>query len=134
MGFSIATTALRAIPGAFILNSGVGKLGMPREMAEGLQGMAASGVPKLGEITPEQFAKFVSYGEIAVGAALLAPMVPKRIAGAALGTFAAGMLAMYFRNPAMTEEDGVRPSQDGTALAKDAWLAAIAIALIFGRK
>lgn len=46
----------------------------------------------------------------------------------------AGMLSMYFRNDAMTQDDGVRPSQDGTPLAKDLWLAAIAAALIDSKK
>ncbi len=44
------------------------------------------------------------------------------------------MLSMYFRNDDMTEADGVRPSQQGTPVAKDAWLAAIAVALIARRK
>jgi uncharacterized protein HemX len=32
----------------------------------------------------------------------------------------------------MTEEDGIRPSQAGTALAKDSWMLAIAAALVIG--
>lgn len=40
------------------------------------------------------------------------------------------MISMYLRTPGMTEADGVRPSQDGTSLAKDSWLLAIAAALI----
>lgn len=127
---SLTNTILRAAPGAFILNSGIGKLGMPAEMAEALQGMAAKGVPPLGDLTPEQFGKFLSYGEIAVGAALLLPFVPRKVAGLGLAAFSGSMMSMYLRTPAMTEADGVRPSQDGTALAKDSWLLAIAAALI----
>jgi len=126
----LSTIALRAVPGAFILNSGIGKLGMDAQTAEGLQGMAAQGVPPLGKLTPEQFAKFLSYGEIAVGASLLLPYVPNRVAGAALAAFSGSMMSMYLRTPGMTESDGVRPSQDGTALAKDSWLVAIAAALL----
>lgn len=37
---------------------------------------------------------------------------------------------MYFRNPDMTESDGIRPSQEGMSLAKDAFMAAIAGALV----
>ncbi|MFC7457426.1 hypothetical protein ACFQS2_09530 [Brachybacterium sp. GCM10030267] len=131
---SLSTIALRAIPGAFILNSGIGKLGMPAEMAEGLQGMAAKGVPPLEKLTPEQFAKFLSYGEIAVGASLLLPFVPNRIAGAVLAAFSGSLVSMYLRTPEMTESDGVRPSQDGTAVAKDTWLLAIAGALLLAEK
>ncbi|WP_114854035.1 DoxX family membrane protein [Brachybacterium sp. YJGR34] len=127
---SLSTTILRAVPGAFILNSGIGKLGLPAEAAEGLQAMAARGVPPLENLTPEQFAKFLSYGEIAVGAALLLPMVPTRLAGLALAGFSGSMVAMYLRTPEMTEADGIRPSQEGTAVAKDSWMLAIAAALL----
>lgn len=37
---------------------------------------------------------------------------------------------MYLRTPGMTEADGVRPTQDGTPVAKDSWLLAIAAALL----
>lgn len=125
------TALLRAVPGAFILNSGIGKLGMDEESAAGLQQMAANGVPFVEEMTPAQFGKFLSYGEIAVGAALLLPFVPTRIAGAALTTFSAGLVANYFSIDSMTQDDGIRPSEDGTAVAKDTWLAAIGLALMF---
>ncbi|MDN5688527.1 MAG: DoxX family membrane protein [Brachybacterium sp.] len=130
---SLSTAVLRAVPGAFILNSGIGKLNLPAEMAEGLQGMAAQGVPPLGKMTPEQFATFLSYGEIAVGASLLLPFVPTKMAGAGLAAFSGAMMAMYLRTPEMTESDGVRPSQAGTALAKDSWLLAIGAALILAQ-
>ncbi|MCI4010864.1 hypothetical protein [Brevibacterium sp. ZH18] len=125
------TALLRAVPGAFILNSGIGKLGLDEESAAGLQQMAANGVPFVEEMTPAQFGKFLSYGEIAVGAALLLPFVPTRIAGAALTTFASGLVANYFAIDSMTKDDGIRPSEDGTAVAKDTWLAAIGLALMF---
>lgn len=126
----LSNAVLRAVPGAFILNSGIGKLGMPAEMAEALQGMAAKGVPPLGKMTPEQFGTFLSYGEIAVGAALLLPFVPTKVAGLGLAAFSGSMMSMYLRTPGMTESDGVRPTQDGTSLAKDSWLLAIAGALL----
>lgn len=127
---SLSTTILRGVSGAYFLQSGIGKLGMPAEMAEGLQGMAAQGVPPLGKLTPEQFAKFLSYGEIAVGASLLLPFVPTRIAGLGLAAFSGSMVSMYLRTPGMTQADGVRPTQDGTPVAKDSWLLAIAAALL----
>ncbi|PCC41538.1 hypothetical protein [Brevibacterium aurantiacum] len=125
------TALLRAVPGAFILNSGIGKLGLDEASAAGLQQMAANGVPMVEEMTPAQFGKFLSYGEIAVGAALLLPFVPTRLAGAALTTFSAGLVANYFSIDSMTQDDGIRPSEDGTAVAKDTWLAAIGLALMF---
>lgn len=127
---SLSTAILRAVPGAFILNSGIGKLGMDAGTAEHLRGMATQGVPVLGKLTPEQFAKFLSYGEIAVGTSLLLPFVPSKVAGLALAGFSGSLVSMYLRTPGMTEEDGVRPTQEGTAVAKDTWLLAIAAALI----
>ncbi|MFE1083404.1 MULTISPECIES: hypothetical protein [Brevibacterium] len=126
----LSTALLRAAPGAFILNSGIGKLGLDEESAAGLQQMAANGVPMVENMTSAQFGKFLSYGEIAVGSALLLPFVPTRIAGAALTTFAAGLVANYFSIDSMTKDDGIRPSEDGTAVAKDTWLAAIGLALL----
>ena len=126
----LSTALLRAVPGAFILNSGIGKLGLDEESAAGLQQMAANGVPMVENLTPAQFGKFLSYGEIAVGSALLLPFVPTRIAGAALTTFASGLVANYFSIDSMTKDDGVRPSEDGIPLAKDTWLAAIGLALL----
>lgn len=130
---ALSTAILRAVPGAFILNSGIGKLGMDAGTAAHMQGMAAQGVPPLSKLTPEQFAKFLSYGEIAVGAALLLPFVPTKVAGLGLAAFSGSMVSMYLRTPGMTEADGVRPSQDGTAVAKDSWLLAIAAALVLSQ-
>lgn len=131
---SLSTVILRAIPGAYMLNSGIGKLGLPADAAAGLQAMAAKGVPALGKLTPEQFARFLSYGEIGVGGALLLPVVPTRVAGAGLAVFSGALMAMYFRTPELTEADGIRPSHEGTAIAKDSWLFAIAAALMMTSK
>lgn len=130
----LSTLALRTVPGVFILNAGIGKLKLDKDSAAGLQEMASTGVPAVKNLPPQKFGKALAYAEISLGAALLTPFVSNRLAGLALGGFSAGMLSMYFRNDAMTQSDGVRPSQDGTALAKDSWLAAIAIALITSKK
>ena len=44
LGHRLASVALRAIPGVFILNSGIGKLGLHGENAAGLRDFAATGV------------------------------------------------------------------------------------------
>ena len=54
---ALSTALLRAVPGAFILNSGIGKLGMDAGTAEHMRGMAAQGVPALGKLTPEQIGR-----------------------------------------------------------------------------
>jgi hypothetical protein len=125
---------LRLATGAFILNSGVGKRHLDQDSAAGLRAMAARVVPLASRIPPERFGKMLSYAETALGAALLAPFVPSRLAGVGLGVFSGSLFAMYLRTPGMTLEDGIRPTPEGTALAKDIWMLGIAAALILDRK
>lgn len=121
---------LRLATGAFILNSGLGKRSIDPGTAGYLQGMASGAFPQLGQMPPEKFGRLVSNGEIAVGAALLAPFVSPLVAGAALTAFSAGLLNMYLKTPGMTEADGIRPTQDGTAVAKDVWMLGTGLALV----
>src|SRR5690625_7569769 len=44
------------------------------------------------------------------------------MAGTALSAFSADMLNMYLNTPCMTQDDGVRPTQEGTPVAKDIWM------------
>lgn len=127
---SLSTTLLRGISGAYFLQSGIGKLNMPTEAAAGLQQFAATGVPQVTKLAPDTFGKVVSYSEIGVAASLLAPVVPNRLAGLMLGAINTGFLSIYFRNDQMTQKDGIRPSEAGTGLSKDIFIAAIAGALI----
>ncbi|MCP3425470.1 hypothetical protein NBM05_05410 [Rothia sp. AR01] len=134
MAFNLANAALRGIPGAFILNSGISKLELDADSAGYLQSMAANAFPAVKDLDAATFGKALAYSEMAVGATLLTPIFPNRLAGLALGAFSAGMLTMYFRTEDMTLDDGVRPSQSGTPVAKDSWLAAIALALLIQGK
>ncbi|MHA7271669.1 hypothetical protein [Arthrobacter sp. HLT1-20] len=134
MGISISNLALRLVSGAFILNTGIGKLNLTPEQAAGLQSSAQRVVPQLGSLEPEQFGNYLSFSEIALGALLLTPLVPSRLAGLALGGFSAGLVATYLKTPGLSEPDSIRPTPAGTAMAKDFWLAGIAVALIFHRK
>lgn len=119
---SLAQLPLRITTGAFVLNSGISKLSISDEEAEGLQQMASNGVPMLADMSPAAFRRFIAVTEIGVGAAQLIPKVPGWFAGAMLSAFSAGMLNMYLNTPGMTEEDGVRPTQEGTTVAKDVWM------------
>jgi len=121
---------LRLATGAFILNAGLGKRDIDPDSAAGLQGMAAGAFPQLGKMPPEQFGKLVSTGEMALGAALLAPFVSPLMAGAALTAFSAGLLSMYLKTPGMTESDGIRPTEAGTPVAKDVWMLGAGLALV----
>jgi hypothetical protein len=134
MGISIGSTALRLVSGAFILNAGIGKLSLADEHAAGLQTAAARVIPQAAALEPAQFGKALSFSEIALGTFILTPFIPTRLAGLALGVFSGSLVATYLKFPGMTEADGIRPTPAGTAMAKDFWLAGIAVALIFRRK
>ncbi|RAX49413.1 hypothetical protein DQ353_10290 [Arthrobacter sp. AQ5-05] len=133
MGFNIANAALRLVSGAYILNSGIGKLRLPAESAQGLQTMTAHAIPQVEKLEPAVFGKALAVGEIGLGAALLTPFLPSRLVGLGLGAFAAGLVATYLKTPGLTESDGIRPTPNGVPMAKDFWLAGIAAALVFGR-
>lgn len=125
---------LRLSTGAFILNAGLGKRELDPESAAGMQAMATKVFPQVGQIEPEKFGKMLSYAETALGAALLAPFIPSRLAGLGLGIFSGSLLAMYLKTPGMTMDDGIRPTQQGTPVAKDVWMLGIAAALVLDRK
>lgn len=116
---SIVQIPLRLTTGAFVLNSGLNKRKLTDEQAEGLRQMAEKGLPAVKDMDAATFRRFLTYSEIGVGAALLLPVVPGWVAGTALSAFSAGLVNMYLNTPEMTEDDGVRPSQEGTSVAKD---------------
>lgn len=113
---------LRLSTGAYILNSGLGKRGLEGQAAEGLHGMAANALPQVKQVPADKFATYLSTGEIALGAALIAPFVPSVLAGAALAAFGAGLVQLYLKTPGMRKPGSVAPSQQGIGLAKDVWL------------
>lgn len=126
-------TPLRAATGSFILNSGLSKRGMPHEAAEGLHGFAStSELPGIADMEPQTFSQTLSTTEIALGTALLTPIVPRRLAGLGLTAFAAGLMRLYWKAPGVRQEGDVRPTEEGTGLAKDVWLLGIGLALLLG--
>ena len=130
MRFRLWHVPVRLATGAFILNSGLNKLkAEDDDLSKGVHGMASTAYPPFENMDPRTFTKVLGAGETALGSALLAPFVGPGLAGLGLTAFAGGLLGLYFRIPGMTE-DGIRPSQQGTALAKDSWLAAIGLALV----
>jgi hypothetical protein len=133
----LSNVPLRLSTGAYILNSGITKRDADQETIDRLHGFASSVYPPLKRIRPEQFVKALSTAEIALGAVLLAPVVPATIAGSALSAFSAGLLGLYLKTPGMTQGSSVRPTNDGTPLAKDSWMLGIGLSLIMsglGRK
>jgi uncharacterized membrane protein YphA (DoxX/SURF4 family) len=127
----LAQVPQRLATGAFILNSGLQKWTGDEQTAAGVHGFASGTYPFLKDIDPPTFLKALAAGEIAIGTVLLAPFVPGRVAGLALTGFSAGLLGLYLRTPGMHDEK-YRPTQQGTAVAKDIWMLGIGTALVLG--
>jgi hypothetical protein len=128
--FKLRQLPPRMAAGAFILNSGIGKLSADEATAAQLHGFAAGTYPFLKKIKPEDFARALAVTEIALGTALLIPVVPAAVAGAGLTAFAGGLLGLYARTPGLRKPGTPLPTQEGIPLAKDAWLAGIGLGLL----
>jgi uncharacterized membrane protein YphA (DoxX/SURF4 family) len=126
----IRRAPLRIVTGAFILTSGIGKLKADEETAKMLHGMGSGAYPALQKLQPTQFAKTLAISETALGAALLLPIVPAGLAGLALTGFAGSLLGMWWKTPGMHEEGSVKPTVQGTAVAKDVWMLGIGASLL----
>ena len=121
---------LRLATGAFVLNSGLSKRGAEGEAAAGMHGFATNAYPFLGRMEPKKFIQLLSTAEITVGAMLLFPLVPEGLAGITLTGFAAGLVGLYLKTPGMHLDGSLRPTEQGTALAKDTWLLGIGLSLL----
>ncbi len=120
----------RMAAGAFILNSGVGKLSADDETAAQLHGFASGAYPFLAKLKPRDFVRLLAGAEIVLGSALLLPIVPSAVAGAGLTAFSGGLLGLYARTPGMRKEGSPFPTQQGIALAKDSWMMGIGLGLV----
>jgi uncharacterized membrane protein YphA (DoxX/SURF4 family) len=120
----------RLATGAYILHTGWEKWHGSEEQAKGVHGMAAGAYPFLGSIPPTTFLKALAAAEIGIGTVLLAPVVPNRIAGAALTGFAGGLLTMYLRTPGLHKPGSVWPSPAGIGVSKDVWMLGIGLGLL----
>jgi hypothetical protein len=120
----------RLTTGIFIINSGLSKRHADDDTAAALHGMAAQAYPFLRSMPSQRFVRLVWVGELALGTALLLPVVPTAVAGAALTTFSAGLLGLYLRIPGMREKGSLRPTQQGMSVAKDVWLLGIGLTMV----
>ncbi|MFF5211648.1 hypothetical protein [Streptosporangium sp. NPDC000396] len=121
---------VRIAAGSFILNSGLTKAAADAETARQIHGMASGAYPFLKDMDPEEFTRCFAKGEIALGVALLVPIVPSLLAGAALTAFAGGLVGLYLKTPGLRQEGSLRPTPEGIAIAKDAWLLGIGTSLV----
>lgn len=120
----------RVAVGAYILNSGLSKRSADEETAAYLHGAASTAYPMMKRLDARTFTRLLSMGEIAVGAALLLPVVPTVVAGAGLTAFSAGLVGLYLRTPGMRREKSLRPSEQGVAMAKDVWMLGMGLSFV----
>lgn len=126
----LRTIPIRVATGAYILHSGLTKRDADEGTATALHGMASGAFPFLKDVAPQDFVKTLSYCELAVGTALLAPFVPRALAGLALTGFGGSLVTMYARTPALRKPGSIWPSQQGTAISKDSWLLGAGLSLL----
>jgi hypothetical protein len=120
----------RLITGAYFLNAGLSKRGADQATAGQLHGFATGTYPVFGRLDAKRFTGLLSTAELAIGTALVLPMVPAWLAGTGLTAFALGTLGLYLRTPGMRQQGSLRPTQQGIPLAKDAWMVGIGLALM----
>ncbi|HEX6394310.1 MAG TPA: hypothetical protein VFZ97_12795 [Acidimicrobiales bacterium] len=131
MRFQLWHVPLRLATGAYILNSGVNKWNADdEEVHKGIHWMASTAYPQVEPVDPKTFTKALAGAEIALGTALLTPVISPGLAGAALTAFSGGLVGLYARTPSMREDGSLRPSHSGSAVAKDVWLLGIGLALV----
>src|SRR5260370_40383793 len=120
----------RIAAGAFILNSGVSKWSADDETVAQLHGFATGAYPFLAKLKPRDFVRLLAASEIALGSALLVPIVPSAVVGAGLAAFSGGPLGLSVRTPGMRKEGSPFPTQQAVPLAKDAWMMGIGLGLV----
>lgn len=132
MGRSIRLRHLppRITTGAYILHSGLGKWSGDEQTAGYIHSMASGAIPPIKNIPAPQFLKVLAAAEIGLGAALLLPVVPTRLAGSGLTAFSGSLLAMYLRTPGMRKPGSIWPSQQGIGLSKDIWMLGIGLSFL----
>ena len=130
MRLHLRNVPARLATGAYILHAGLEKWKGTPERAKGVHGMASGAYPPLGRIPPETFLKMLAAAEIGTGAALLLPVVPNKLAGAALTAFSGGLLGLYLRTEALHKPGSVWPTQAGVGVSKDLWMLGIGLSLL----
>ena len=129
--FKLRRAPLRLTTGAFILSTGLDKWKGDEETAAQIHGFATGTYPFLKSIEPKQFLRLLAASEIGIGTALLLPVVPAALAGAALTGFSAGLLGLYFRTPGMRRGPrDLRSTPQGLPISKDVWMLGAGLGLV----
>lgn len=121
---------LRMTAGAFLLTSGLNDLKAPVESVTDLQKRTKEAFPQLPDVPPAVFSKGLAFGQLGLGAALLVPFVSPVTAGLALAAFSGAQLKVWWVTPGAHEPGSLRPTPEGTPLAKDVCLAGAGLALV----
>ncbi|HVC70487.1 MAG TPA: hypothetical protein VNC61_09575 [Acidimicrobiales bacterium] len=121
---------LRLVTGAYILHAGIEKWKADEVKAKAIHDMASGAFPVFESMPPPRFLRLLAAGEIATGAALLAPNVPTAAAGAALTGFSGALVGLYAKTPGMRKPGSPWPTPQGTAVSKDVWLLAAGLSLL----
>ncbi|MFI2754230.1 hypothetical protein ACGIF2_15500 [Cellulomonas sp. P22] len=122
---------LRLAAGAYILNSGLSKRGADEDTARGLQDMAAAAYPVVKDMEPKKFARLLSTSEIALGSALLVPVLPRTVVAAGFTAFSGLLVGVYLKTPALHVGPGdPRPNDQGVGVAKDVILFGAALTFL----
>ena len=79
---------------------------------------------------PTTFARLLAYSEMAVGVALLAPMVPSTVAGGCADRVRCQPHGNVLQDPLHDPGRRHRSQPEGTALAKDIWLVGAGLTLL----
>jgi uncharacterized membrane protein YphA (DoxX/SURF4 family) len=124
------TFPIRLATGTFILSSGLDKRVADEDTATHLHDLTVGTYPVARAVSPRTFTKYLAAGEIALGTALLLPVVPTAVAGVGLATFAVGLLGLYARTPGMRRPGSLRPTQQGIPVAQDIWILGAGIGLV----
>ena len=128
--FKLWHVPVRAATGGFILQSGIDKRSADEETAAGMHDLATITFPFFKRVTSNQFQKGLYRGEIALGTALLIPVVPPLLAGSALTAFSSALLCMYWKTPGTHEKGILWPTMQGMPLAENVWMLGIGISLV----
>jgi hypothetical protein len=89
----------RLLTGVYFLNTGLSKAGADEATAAQLHGFASGTYPFLRKLDARRFTRLLSAAETAIGVALVLPVVPAGLAGAALTAFALGTLGCTCGHP-----------------------------------
>ena len=125
---NVRRAPLRLTAGAFVLNSGVGRFSASGdETTTSLQASAAKLIPQVQRMDPRTFAKVMGAGEVALGAAVMLPIVPAAVAGLGLTAFAASLLAT---RPSTNGQHADVDNETAVPNVTEAWMLGSGVSLL----